>query len=457
MTVTPLPDTMPPVSREAAGVWPSGIGELVAYGVERPGLIPLWVGEGDRPTPAFIAEAAHRALRDGATFYTRMLGIPPLREALAEYVSRVYADPVGPERFFVTVGGMHAFHTAIRIAAEPGDEVVLPTPTWSNFFGAIAMQGARPVPVPMQFDAGAGWSLDIARIAAAITPRTRAIVLNTPANPTGWVATRADLEAVLAIARRHDLWIVADEIYGRFCFDPAYEASGRAPSIRDVWQPEDRDRVLFVQTFSKNWAMTGWRVGWLEGPASIGRIVDGLVLYGTSGVATFLQHAAVTAIRDGEALVEEQVAQARTGRAIVCDALSALPGVELPAPPGAFYAFPRVPSEPDDVRLAKRIVDQANVGLAPARPSARREGFLRCASPARRRTSPRRCAGWCGARGSGMRPRSDECIDRRDAPLVMEHFGRLRGDGLHRDPLSGFGSASNDQIFLRSTTGKKDA
>ncbi|MGF3021300.1 pyridoxal phosphate-dependent aminotransferase [Methylobacterium aquaticum] len=365
MTVPPLPDTMPPVSREAAGVLPSGIGELVAYGVERPGLIPLWVGEGDRATPAFIGEAAQRALRDGATFYTRMLGIPPLREALAEYVSRLYGDPVGPERFFVTVGGMHAFHTAIRIAAEPGDEVVLPTPTWSNFFGAVAMQGARPVPVPMQFDARAGWSLDIGRIEAAITPRTRAIVLNTPANPTGWIATRADLAAVLAIARRHRLWIVADEIYGRFCFDPAHEALGRAPSIRDVWQPEDRERVLFVQTFSKNWAMTGWRIGWLEGPAAIGRIVDGLVLYGTSGVATFLQHAAVTAIREGEALVAEQVAQARAGRAIVCEALGAVPGVELPAPAGAFYAFPRVPAEPDDVRLAKRIVDQANVGLAP--------------------------------------------------------------------------------------------
>ncbi|GJD53535.1 Arginine--pyruvate transaminase AruH [Methylobacterium crusticola] len=378
MTATLLPDTMPPVSAEAAGVLPSGIGELVAYGVHRPGLIPLWVGEGDRPTPDFIGAAAERAIRDGATFYTRMLGIAPLREALAAYVTGLYGDEADPGRFFVTVGGMHAFHTAIRVAAEPGDEIVIPSPTWSNFFGAIAALGARAVPVPMQFEPEAGWSLDIARIAAAVTPRTRAIVVNSPANPTGWTATRSDLEALLAIARRHRLWIIADEIYGRFSFDPDHAALGRAPSIRDVWQPGDRDRVLFVQTFSKNWAMTGWRIGWLEGPAALAPAVEGLILYGTSGVATFLQHAAVTALREGEALVAAQIAQAREGRAIVCDALRSVPGVQLPYPPGAFYAFPRVPAEPDARLLAMRLVDEANVGLAPGTafgPGG--EGFLR--------------------------------------------------------------------------------
>ncbi|RVU21872.1 pyridoxal phosphate-dependent aminotransferase [Methylobacterium oryzihabitans] len=376
----PMPShpSMPPVSAEAAGVLPSGIGEVFAYGFDRPGLIPLWVGEGDRPTPDFIGEAAGRALRDGATFYTRQLGIPALREALAEYVARLYGGAADPGGFFVTVGGMHAFQIAVRIAAEPGDEIVIPTPAWPNFFGAIAAQGACTVAVPMQFDAAAGWSLDIARIAAAVTPRTRAIVLNSPSNPTGWTATPEDYAAVLAIARNHDLWIIADEIYGRFSFDPAHAELGRAPSIRDVWEAEDRDRVLFVQTFSKNWAMTGWRVGWLEGPPALGRIVDGLILYATSGVATFLQHAAATAIRDGEDLVRRQVAQAREGRRILTEGLGGLPGVDLPPPPGAFYAFPKVNHEPDSRALALRLVDEANVGVAPGTafgPGG--EGFLR--------------------------------------------------------------------------------
>ncbi|WP_018263128.1 pyridoxal phosphate-dependent aminotransferase [Methylobacterium sp. WSM2598] len=365
MIPTPVPALMPPMNPAAAGVLPSGIGELIAYGADREGLIPLWVGEGDRPTPAFIGEAAARAIRDGHTFYTRMLGIPPLREAIADDVAAVYGGPAEPERIFVTVGGMQAFQVALAIAAAPGDEVVIPTPTWPNFFGAIAAHGARRVMVPMQFDPASGWALDVERLAAAVTPATRAIVLNSPANPTGWTASRDDLRAVLAIARRHGLWIIADEIYGRFSFDPAHAALGRAPSFRDVWEPEDRDRLLFVQNFSKNWAMTGWRIGWLEGPVALGRIVDGLVLYGTSGVATFLQHAAVAAIREGGALVAGQIAQAREGRRILVEGLGRLPGVELPPPAGAFYAFPRVPAEPDARRLAMRLVDEANVGVAP--------------------------------------------------------------------------------------------
>ncbi|ACL62280.1 pyridoxal phosphate-dependent aminotransferase [Methylobacterium nodulans] len=365
MTSMPKPPSLPPVNPTAEGVLPSGIGELIGYGTDRPGLIPLWVGEGDRPTPDFIGEAAARALRDGQTFYTRMLGIPELREAIAAYIARLYGGAAEPDRIFVTVGGMQAFDIALKIAAVPGDEVVVPTPTWPNFFGAIEASGAHRVMVPMSFSPASGWALDIERLAAAVTARTRVLVVNSPANPTGWTATHADLRALLAIARRHDLWIIADEIYGRFSFDPAHAALGRAPSIRDVWEPEDRDRVLFVQTFSKNWAMTGWRIGWLEGPAQLGRIVDGLILYGTSGIATFLQHAAVVAVRDGEPLVQAQIAQAREGRRILAEGLGRLPGVELPPPAGAFYAFPRIPGEPDARHLAMRLVDEANVGVAP--------------------------------------------------------------------------------------------
>jgi aspartate/methionine/tyrosine aminotransferase len=351
-----------PLRREAEDAPASGIVEAMTYGRGRPGLIPLWAGEGDLPTPAFINEAAARSLAAGETFYTWQRGIPELREALARYHERLYRRPFAVDRFSVTVGGMHAAQIACRMAAGSGDEVLIPTPAWPNFHGALTVAGARPVPVPMT-GGPAGWTLDTDRLQGAVTARTRAIVVNSPANPTGWTASRDDLTAILAIARRHGLWIIADEIYARFVFDPALTVDGRAPSFRDVMEADDR--ILFVQTFSKNWAMTGWRIGWLEAPPALGPTVENLIQYSTSGVAAFLQRAAVAALEEGGDFADEQIARARRGRAIVCDGLNAAGRVELPAPPGAFYAFLRVPGVTDSRALALRIIDEANVGLAP--------------------------------------------------------------------------------------------
>jgi aspartate/methionine/tyrosine aminotransferase len=347
------------VRLEAESAPPSGIVDVMSYGRERDGLIPLWVGEGDLATPAFISDAAARALADGETFYTWQRGIPPLREALSAYHERLFGRPFDPDRFYVTVGGMHALQTAVRIVAGLGDEVLIPTPAWPNFAGALTVSGAQPVAVPM-LSGPEGWTLDFDRLASSITPRTRAVVINSPANPTGWTATHADLERVLELARRHGLWIIADEIYGRFVYDAP---GGRAPSFKDVMAPEDR--ILFVQTFSKNWAMTGWRIGWLEAPPALGPVIENLVQYSTSGVAAFLQRGAVAALTEGEAFVAEQIARARRGRDVICSGLQATGVVDLPCPPGAFYAYFRVRGVADTRRLAMRLVDEANVGLAP--------------------------------------------------------------------------------------------
>jgi aspartate/methionine/tyrosine aminotransferase len=348
------------IRAEAAKAPPSGIVEVFSYGRGREGLIPLWVGEGDLPTPAFICEAAARGLRDGETFYTWQRGLPPLRETLARYHERLYGQPFDPERFYITIGGMHAAQIAMRIACGVGDEVLIPTPAWPNFHGAIMVSGATTVPVPMSVGP-AGWTLELDRIEAAITPRTRAIVINSPANPTGWTADHADLTRVLDLARRHGLWIIADEIYGRFVYDGA--PGGRAPSFKDVMAPEDR--ILFVQTFSKNWAMTGWRIGWLEAPPALGPTIENLIQYSTSGVPAFHQRAALAALEEGESFVAEQIARAARGRDIVCGGLAATGIVDLPPPRGAFYAFFRVRGVTDTRALALRLVDEANVGLAP--------------------------------------------------------------------------------------------
>ncbi len=347
---------------EALAAPVSGIVEVFNYGRGRQGLIPMWAGEGEQPTPPFIAEAATRALAAGETFYTWQRGLPELRAAIGRYMGRIYGKPFDPERFFVTVGGMHALQMAVRIAAGPGDEVLVHSPSWPNFIGALTVGGAVPVEVPMTLDTsrpGGAWSLDLDRFEAAITPRTRAIIVNSPANPTGWTATLEELDAILAMARRHGLWIIADEIYGRF----VYGGEARAPSFHDIMAPEDR--ILFVQTFSKNWAMTGWRVGWLECDPSLGQTVENLMQYSCSGVPAFLQRGAIAALDEGEAFVAGQIAGARASRDAACDGLSRSSRVHFARPDGAFYLFFSVDGETDTRRLALRLVDEANVGLAP--------------------------------------------------------------------------------------------
>jgi aspartate/methionine/tyrosine aminotransferase len=346
-----------PIRPNAAAAPASGIVEVFDYGRNRPGLLPLWVGEGDRPTPPFIAEAALASLRDGETFYTYQAGLPSLRAAIAEYLSRLYAVPVADERIYVTGGGMHALQIAVTLTAGTGDEVIIPTPAWPNFVGAVTVSGAVPREVAMRFGTG-GFAPDMEALAAAVTPRTRAIVVNSPSNPTGWVATPADLAAILDLARRHGLWIIADEIYGRFVYDGA-----RAPSFRDVMAAEDR--ILFVQTLSKNWAMTGWRVGWIEAPPVLGPTIVNLIQYSSSGTAVFLQRAAEAAIRGGESFIAEQIARARENRAILLDAFSRENRLRFAPPDGAFYLFFGVEGIADSRALAFRIIDEANVGLAP--------------------------------------------------------------------------------------------
>jgi aspartate/methionine/tyrosine aminotransferase len=346
---------------EAESAPTSGIVDVFNYGRNRKGLIPLWVGEGDLPTPSFICDAAARSLAAGETFYTYQRGIPELRDAIARYHERVYRRPSDPERFFVTSGGMHALQIAVRLVAGAGDEVLVPTPAWPNFIGALTVAGARPVSAPLVFEP-TGWRLDLERMAAAVTPATRAMVINSPANPTGWTASEADLRGLLELARSRGLWIVADEIYGRFVYDTAPQVDGRAPSFRDVLEPNDQ--VLFVQTFSKNWAMTGWRLGWLEAPPALGQTIENLIQYSSSGTPVFLQRGGVVALEQGERFLAHQIDRARLGRDIV-GRLTETGRVVLPPPAGAFYAFLRLPSVGDSGKAAMRLVDEANVGLAP--------------------------------------------------------------------------------------------
>ncbi len=335
----------------------SGIVEVVNYARGREGLLPLWVGEGDLPTPDFISRAAIDALASGETFYTWQRGIPELRRALSDYYVRHFSVCLPAEHFYVTGSGMQAIQICVQALTSPGDEFVYLTPAWPNIAAALEIAGARSVGVTLQFEGGK-WTVDLDRIEAAITPKTRGIFINTPSNPTGWTATKKDLGDILALARKHDLWIMADEIYA--CY---YFAGGRAASFLDVMEPDDK--IVFVNSFSKNWSMTGWRVGWIVAPPEMGQVLENLIQYSTSGVAQFMQKGAVAALDQGDDFVRANIAKAARSRDILCDALIATNRVETLKPDGALYAFLKIDGVTDSRRAAIDIVDKTGVGLAP--------------------------------------------------------------------------------------------
>jgi len=349
-----LPDSLRPAARQAPE---SGIVALANYGRSRQGVIPLWAGEGDLPTPDFISCKASDALAAGETFYTWQRGVPELRAAIARYHERHFGGIFSPEEFFVTGGGMQAIQLALQAVAGAGDEVIYFTPAWPNFAGAAGVAGIEAVPLQLT-EGAAGWTLDMDALRAAITPRTRALFVNTPSNPTGWTADAETLAALLSMARERGLWIIADEIYTQF-----YYEAPRAPSFMDIMAPEDR--ILFVNTFSKNWAMTGWRMGWIRAHPSLGQVVENLIQYSTSGVPAFLQRGAVAALDEGDDFVAGQVQRARQARDIVCSALSGTGRARFAPPQGAFYLFFAIDGVEDSYGTAFRIVDEAGVGVAP--------------------------------------------------------------------------------------------
>lgn len=359
----PAPSLLDHIRPQALSLPESGIVEVMNYGRRKEGLIPLWAGEGDLPTPAFISEAATRSLAAGETFYTWQRGIPELRGAIAGYMHRLYGVANDPERYYVTGSGMQAIQVALALTLSAGEEILIPSPSWPNAAAAAEVVGARPVFVPFSFDETRGFWLDLDRLESAVTPRTRVIFINSPANPTGFVASVDTLRGVLDIARRHGLWIVADEIYGRFFYDAEEGGPALAPSFHDVMAEDDR--ILFVQTFSKNWAMTGWRLGWIEAHPSLGPVLENLIQYSTSGVAAFMQRAGVAALERGESFVAHQIERARRGRDIVAKGLASSNRVRFATPPGAFYMFFGVEGEPDMRNLALKLVDEAGIGLAP--------------------------------------------------------------------------------------------
>ena len=354
------------MTERSAGVRPiveampfTKIGQVAMAGMGDPDVIALWYGESDLPTPGFICDAAAAAMRQGHTFYTFKRGIPELRQAIATYLTGLYAMPVAAERVIVTSSAMSGIMLMAQALIEAGDNMVILSPVWPNIADAVTVLGGEARAVALVPTEAGGWRLDLARLMAACDARTRAIFINSPGNPTGWMMRRDEQQALLEFTRRRGLWLIADEVYGRIL----YTGASAAPSLLDLAAPEDR--VAVVNSFSKSWAMTGWRLGWLVAPREIQEVADKLVEFNTSCAPPFLQRAAVTAITEGEGFIAEMVARCRTGRDLLVQGLQRFPRLRVAAPEGAFYAFAAVEGVSDSLAFAKDVLARVKVGVAP--------------------------------------------------------------------------------------------
>jgi aspartate/methionine/tyrosine aminotransferase len=353
------------------GLKASRIAEISALGMGDPTVIPLWYGESDLATPDYIGAAAAAAIRAGHTFYTYKAGLPELRAAIGAYLSRLHAKPIAADRVLVTSSGMTALMLVAEALIDAGDNLVILAPVWPNIAAAVSIMGGEPRLVTLDPVPGGGWRLDPERLFAACDARTRGVFVNSPANPTGWVISPAEIATLLELARRRGLWLIADEVYSRIAY-----GNRSAPSFLDQAEPDDR--LIVVNSFSKNWAMTGWRLGWLVTPPDLFAEIEKLVEFNTSGSPTFLQHAGIVAIRDGETFIADFVARCRAARDVAIDALRAYRRVEVAPPEGAFYAFLRVDGVTDSLAFAKEVLHRTKVGLAPGSAfGPMGEGYLR--------------------------------------------------------------------------------
>lgn len=346
------------------------IREVANAGMGLDDVVALWYGEPDLPTPDFICQAANAALAQGNTFYTENFGIPELRQTLGEYMTALYKRPIDSARVAVTSSGMSATNLMQQVMTNPGDNVVVTAPVWPNLIETIRVMGGEPRFAWLQFG-NQGWSLDLEQMFEMVDGRTRAILINTPSNPTGWVMSREEMQQVLDFCRARGIWVLSDEVYARMYFNgPA------APSFLELAEPDDR--LVVVNSFSKSWCMTGWRLGWLTAPPALMPTLEKMIEFHYSCPAHFSQVAGITAVREGEDFVTETVARYKQARDLVIDRLQGMPKVRVHRPDGAFYAFFAVDGMTDSLGMCKDILRQTHVGLAPgAAFGPEGEGYIR--------------------------------------------------------------------------------
>ena len=316
-------------------------------------IIHLQIGEPDFDTPVHVREAAKQALDDGATHYAPFPGIPALREAIVADVTLRKGFTPDVSQVFVTVGGKGVMLYAILGLVDPGDEVIVPDPGYPIYESLTRFVGATPIPIPIRMEHE--FRLDVDELASLITPRTRVLFVNSPANPTGGVLTRADNERIAELAIEHDLWVVSDEIYGRILYDGHEHVS-----IASL--PGMAERTIVLDGFSKTFAMTGWRLGYAIVPPALIKTYSQLIINTISCAPTFAQVGAVQALVGPQDDVEAMVVEFKARRDLIVNGLNEIPGVRCATPVGAFYVFPSISGTGlSGAELAERLLHEAGV------------------------------------------------------------------------------------------------
>jgi aspartate aminotransferase len=352
----------PTLAASALRVPHSRIRELAEIAMSMDGVLKLYFGESNLPTPEYIKRAAQKAMADGFTFYTENAGLPSLRKSLARYYQELQGVELDPaNEIVITASGVQALNLAIRCVIDPGDEGLVLTPAWPNGAANIAMANGVPIEIPHPL-VGDRYQIDFAALDAAVTPRTRMLLYTTPSNPLGWVATLDEQRKLLEFARKHKLWLVADEVYERLNYTGA-KPTTPAPTILKLATRDDA--VIVVQSFSKMYCMTGWRLGWLVARRDLAARATQLNEFIVSHAPSFAQRAAETALLWGENTLCEMLVRLKENRDFCLAALAKMPGITVPKPDGAFYLFPKIAGATDSFDFCKRLLMETKVGLAP--------------------------------------------------------------------------------------------
>jgi aspartate/methionine/tyrosine aminotransferase len=340
----------------------SRIRELADIAMSMDGVLRLYFGESNVPTPDYIKRAAARAMAEGYTYYTENAGLPSLRRALAAHYRELHGVALDPEtEIVITASGVQALNVAIRCLLDPGDEALVLTPAWPNGSAIVAMSNAVPVEIPHPL-VGERYGIDFEALADAVTPRTRMLLYTSPSNPLGWTASQEERQLLLDFCRGRGLWLMADEVYERLWYEGP-RAGEPAPSILRLATREDA--VVVIQSFSKAYCMTGWRVGWLVARRDLAGRAAQLNEFIVSHAPSFTQKAAETALAEGEEELARMVERLRTNRDFCRAALVGMPGVTVPNPDGAFYLFPKIDGVEDSFEFCRRLLIETKVGLAP--------------------------------------------------------------------------------------------
>ena len=347
---------MLPISKMAAAVQPSATlaAGAKARQLKTEGKIvyDFSLGEPDFTTPKHICDAAYKAMIDGHTHYTAASGIAELRGAIARWYKRNYGYEFSPEQVIVSNGAKHSLHNALAATVGPGDEVIIPTPYWVSYSDLVQRTGASYVLV--KTTEASGFKMTPAQFKAAITPRSKLVMLNSPSNPTGIVYSRAELERLADVALEAKLGVISDEIYEKLVYGSA------KPTCFALLRPKLAEQVITISGVSKSYAMTGWRIGWSIGPAHVIKVMGNVQSQETSNPSSISQYAAIAALDGDEKCVEDMRKEFEVRRDLVCSRLRALPGIRCPIPDGAFYAFFNVESYFGKTLKGKKIADSAS-------------------------------------------------------------------------------------------------